>query len=113
MKAQFEIWLVTLNPARGTEPVKIRPAVVIQSNLLNQLDHLSTLICPITSWISEEENILRSGLGAKETGLEQDSEILVDQIRALDNRRFLEKFGKLSLEKALGLSEKLKAVKDF
>jgi mRNA interferase MazF len=86
---------------------------VIQSNLLNQLDHPSTLICPITSRLSLEENILRVRLDIKGTGLEQDSEILVDQIRALDNRRFLEKLGKLSSEKALELREKLKAVMDF
>lgn len=113
MKGQFEIWLVNLYPARGTAPGKIRPAVVILSNLLNQLDHPSILICPITSRVSQEENILRVGLGVIETDLEQDSEILVDQIRALDYRRFLEKLGKLSLEKALELSEKLKAVMDF
>lgn len=113
MKEQFDIWLVNLNPARGTEPGKIRPAVVIQTNLLNQLDHPSTLICPITSHLSAEENILRVRLDGKGTGLEQSSEILVDQIRALDNRRFLEKLGKLSSEKALELREKLGAVMDF
>ena len=36
-------------------------------------------------------------------GLEKAFEILVDQIRALDNGRFLEKLGKLSPEKALEL----------
>lgn len=113
MKEQFDIWLVNLNPARGTEPGKIRPAVVIQTNLLNQLDHPSTLICPITSQLSAEENILRVRLDGKGKGLEKGSEILVDQIRALDNRRFLEKLGKLSLEEALELREKLKAVMDF
>ena len=113
MKAQFEIWLVNLNPARGTEPGKIRPAVVIQSNLLNHLDHPSTLICPITSKLSIEENMLRVRIGIKGMGLEQDSEILVDQIQALHNRRFLEKLGKLNLEKTLELREKLKALMDF
>lgn len=113
MKAQFEIWLVNLNPSRGTEPGKIRPAIVIQTNLLNQLDHPSTLICPITSQLSEDENILRVIAEGNETGLEQKSEILVDQIRALDNRRFLEKLGKLSKEKALELQRKLKAVMDY
>lgn len=113
MKGQYEIWLVNLNPARGTEPGKIRPAVVIQTNLLNQLDHPSTLICPITSQLSAEENILRVSLAGEGTGLEKGSEILVDQIRALDNRRFLEKLGKLSLEKSLELREKLGAVMDF
>lgn len=113
MKEQFDIWLVNLNPARVTEPGKIRPAVVIQTNLLNQLDHPSTLICPITSQVSSEENILRVRLGATGTGLEQESEILVDQIRALDNRRFLEKLGKLNPEKASELRGKLGAVMDF
>ncbi len=105
--------MVNLNPARSTEPGKIRPAVVIQTNLLNHLDHPSTLICPITTQLSAEENILRVRLGSKGTGLEKGSEILVDQIRALDNRRFLEKLGKLSLEKSLELRGKLGAVMDF
>lgn len=113
MKEQFEIWLVNLNPSRGTEPGKIRPSVVIQTNLLNQLDHPSTLICPITSQLSDEENILRVKVEGKGTGLEQESEILVDQFRALDNRRFIEKLGKINKEKALELQRKLKAVLDF
>ncbi|MBC6366274.1 type II toxin-antitoxin system PemK/MazF family toxin [Algoriphagus sp. AK58] len=113
MKGQYEIWLVNLNPARGTKPGKIRPVVVIQTNLLNQLDHPSTLICPIITQLSAEENILRVRLDSEGTGLEKGSEILVDQIRALDNRRFLEKLGKLSSEKALELREKLGAVMDF
>ncbi len=113
MKEQFDIWLVNLNPARGTEPGKIRPAVVIQTNLLNQLDHPSTLICPITSQFSDSENILRVRIGTLGAGLEQNSEILVDQIRALDNRRFIEKLGKLSLEMSLELKGKLGALMDF
>lgn len=113
MKEQFDIWLVNLNPSKGTEPGKIRPAIVIQTNLLNHLDHPSTLICPITSQLSEEENVLRVRVEGKETGLNQESEILVDQIRALDNRRFLEKLGKTSKEKALELQNKLRAVLDF
>ena len=107
MKRQYENWLVNLNPARSTEPGKIRPAVVIQTNFLNHLDHPSTLICPITTQLSAEENILRVRLNSEGTGLEKGSEILVDQIRALDNRRFLEKLGKLSLEKSLELRGKL------
>ena len=113
MKEQFDIWLVNLNPARGTEPGKIRPCVIVQTNLLNQVGHPSTLICPITTKLSDEENILRVKVEGKDTGLDQESEILVDQIRALDNRRFMEKLGKISKEKALELRTKLKAVMDF
>ena len=86
---------------------------MIQTNLLNHSDHPSTLICPITTQLSDEENILRVRLDSEGTGFEKCSEILVDQIRALDNQRFLEKLGKLSLEKALELSGKLGEVMDF
>lgn len=113
MKEQFEIWLVYLNPSRGTDPRKIRPAVIIQTNLLNQAKHPSTLICPITSKIRAEENILRVRSGTQGTGLNQESEILIDQIRALDNRRFLEKLGRIDLTKSIEVLEKLKAILDL
>lgn len=45
--------------------------------------------------------------------LEKAFEILVDQIHALNNRRFLEKLGKLSSKKALELREKLGAGMDL
>jgi mRNA interferase MazF len=113
MKEQFEIWLVDLNPARGTDPGKTRPALVIQTNLLSQVNHPSTLICPITSQISQRENILRVRITKGDTGLDKVSEILIDQIRALDNRRFLERLGKLDNEKAKEIQWKLKAILDF
>ncbi|MFC3415454.1 type II toxin-antitoxin system PemK/MazF family toxin [Algoriphagus hitonicola] len=104
---------MNLNPAKGTEPGKIRPAVVIQTNLLNQFDHPSTLICPFTTQLSTKENLLRVRVGREGTGLEEISEILVDQIRALDNRRFLEMLGKLSPIKASELSKKIGGGLDF
>lgn len=110
---QFEIWLANLNPSRGTEPGKIRPVVVIQTNLLNQLAHPSTLILPISSQLTPEENILRVRLSKGKSGLEKDSEILIDQIRALDNRRFLEKLGALEAKEIAELRSKLKAILDF
>ena len=114
MKRQFDIWLVNLNPARGTEPGKIRPVVVVQTNFLNQLDHPSTLICPITSRLFHEENVLRVRLiGGKNTGLDQDSEILIDQLRAVDNLRFLERLGSIEKENAIELKEKLGLVLDL
>ncbi len=110
---QFEIWLANLNPSRGTEPGKIRPVVVIQTNLLNQTDHPSTLFLPISSHLTPEENILRVRLSIGKNGLDKDSEILIDQIRALDNRRFLEKLGTLEGKEIAELRIKLKAIFDF
>jgi mRNA interferase MazF len=81
--------------------------------LLNQITHPSTLICPLTSQLSAEENILRVRVGMTETGIDQESEILVDQIRALDNQRFIEKLGKLVPSKSIELHQKLQAILNF
>lgn len=113
MMKQYELWLANLNPARGTESGKIRPVVIIQTNLLNQTNHPSTLICPITTNLSTEANILRVTLDKTESGLDQESEVLIDQIRALDNRRLIEKLGSLNAKQASELRIKLKAILDF
>jgi mRNA interferase MazF len=84
-----------LNPRFGTEPCKIRPVVVIQTNLLNQV-HPSTIVCPITTTINPAAKILRIHVKKAEAGLSRDSDILVDQIRSIDNRRFKERLGELS-----------------
>ena len=43
-----EIWLVDLNPTRGQEMQKIRPVVVISSDLLQPIS--LRIIVPITTW---------------------------------------------------------------
>lgn len=107
---QYDIYLANLSPAKGTEPGKTRPVVVIQTNLLND-DHPSTIICPITTKINLEIDLLRVHLSAMET--ETDSDILVDQIRAIDNRRLLKKIGSLTKSQQTKLRENLKIVLDL
>ena len=92
---KFHIYLADLNPWLGTEPGKVRPVVVVQTDLLNNT-HPSTIICPLTTNISHDSKILRIHLSKKESGLEKDSDILVDQIRAIDNRRFKKPIGRLA-----------------
>ncbi|MBI5606232.1 MAG: type II toxin-antitoxin system PemK/MazF family toxin [Deltaproteobacteria bacterium] len=41
-------------------------------------------------------DVLRIHLKKGEAGLEQDSDIIVDQIRSIDNRRFLDHLGVIS-----------------
>ena len=93
---KFGVYLADLNPRRGTEPGKVRPVVIIQTNLLND-SHFSTLICPVTTGVVPQADFLRVHLTARDSGLEKDSDILVDQIRAIDNNRFLKRLGRLGL----------------
>ena len=107
---QFDIWLADLNPTIGTEPGKTRPVVIIQTDLLNEI-HLSTIICPITTNVKPEAEILR--LHLKKTQLPKPSDVLVDQPRAIDNKRFIKRLGKLSPEQAGLLKSNLKIVLDL
>jgi len=90
---KFHVYLADLHPGKGTEPGKIRPVVVLQTDLLNNI-HPSTIICPLTTKIKESE-VLRVHLSKKEINLDNDSDVLVDQIRAIDNRRFIKHIGRL------------------
>ena len=92
---KFHVYTVDLNPQFGTEPGKIRPVVVVQTNLLNP-EHPSTIVCPITTHVQAKANILRVHLKKHEAGLKKDSDIIVDQIRAIDNKRFKEHLGEIS-----------------
>ena len=55
---QYDIWLANLNPSKGTESGKIHPIVVIQTDLLNYI-HPSTLICPVTTNVLANTDILK------------------------------------------------------
>ena len=92
---QYEIWLADLNPQIGTETGKIRPVLVIQTDLLNQISHLSTLVCPLTTNITNGTSILRVSLRRGTANLYQDCDIMIDQMRAIDNKRLIKKIGSL------------------
>ena len=92
---KFHVYTADLNPRFGTEPGKIRPVVVIQSNLLNQ-EHPSVIVCPITTKLNPRAKLLRIHLKKGEAGLKTDSDIMVDQIRAIDNRRLGDHLGEIS-----------------
>lgn len=107
---QFDIWLADLNPSRGTEPGKTRPVVIVQTDLINEF-HLSTLVCPVTTNVKKDIDLLRVHL--KKNQLDKLSDVLVDQIRAIDNRRFIKKLGKLTKPQKEKLKENLRIVLDL
>lgn len=98
MKArQFEIWIADLNPRIGTEPGKVRPVVVVQTDLLNK-NHPSTVVCPITTNIQAGSEILRVHIASGMSGLDEACDVMIDQVRAIDNSRLVKKVGKLPAE---------------
>jgi len=89
MRNQGEIWLANLNPGRGTEPGKIRPVLILQNQALLDADHPSTLVIPLTSNLIDAAEPLRLRIAAQGS-LNKDSDLLVDQLRAIDNNRLID-----------------------
>lgn len=88
---QGEIWFADLNPIKGSEQGGPRPVVIISGNLLNE--HLNiVIVAPLTIKIKRYKGnpVL---MPSKSNGLEQESEILVFQIRSLSKERLLHKVG--------------------
>lgn len=102
-----DVWLVNLDPTIGHEIQKSRPALIIQNDLGNRYSPI-TIIAPITSQGTENvypfEVLIRSGKG----GLEKESKILFNQIRAVDKRRLIKKFGKFDDEIMVNVDEAIK-----
>jgi mRNA interferase MazF len=89
MPNRGDVWLANLNPIRGTEPGKTRPVLIVQAQALLDTNHPSTLIIPLTTKLVEDAEPLRLRVAA--TGrLRHDSDLLIDQLRTIDNRRLVQ-----------------------
>jgi mRNA interferase MazF len=110
---QFEIWIADLNPQIGTEPGKARPVLTVQTNLLNKIPHPSTIVCPITTNIKKDTDILRVHLKKGMAYLQQDCDIMIDQIRAIDNQRLVRKIGDLPFDLIAKIKENLMITLDL
>jgi mRNA interferase MazF len=88
MLRRGEIWLADLSPAFGTEPGKTRPVLIVQAQALLDAGHPSTYIIPLTTRLVSDAAPLRIRVPAA-GDLPRDSDLLVDQLRAIDNHRLV------------------------
>ncbi len=85
---RFEIWLVQLDPTRGSEIKKTRPCVVVSPDEMSALK--TAIVAPMTSkGVSYPTRIQYKFQGKK--GL-----ILLDQMRAIDKSRLIQKLDVIS-----------------
>ncbi|MFH0793905.1 MAG: type II toxin-antitoxin system PemK/MazF family toxin [bacterium] len=89
-----EVYLVDLDPTRGAEIRKTRPALVIQNDLVNRHSHL-TIVAAITTSVPSEIPPFKVFVRASEGGLGHDSVILLNQIRSVDKARLVRRVGRL------------------
>ncbi len=88
MKIRYgTLYLADLNPRFGTEAGKTRPVLVVQNDFLSEAGHPSTWVLPCTTRLLGE-NLLRVFIPAAIAGNEKDCEVMIDQSRTIDNKRF-------------------------
>ncbi len=107
------LMVVDFNPRVHTKPGKIRPAVVVQSDLVNEAGYPSTIVVPSTSKLVDDAGFLRLRLPAGTCGLEKESDLLVGQLIAVANLSFRKDLGPLPPEMILELDHRLSVLLDL
>lgn len=82
-----EVWVARLNPNPGAEIGKVRPVLVLQDDYLTEQGMPTVLVAPLTTQLRKSLEPLRVRLKARDR-LRKDSQIMTDQLRALDRTRF-------------------------
>ena len=93
-----EIWLIDFGIPVGSLPAKMRPAVVMQNDLLG-IKHLNTVVViPFTSNLVSSEHEPNIFFKKEETGLSKDSVAVIHLIGAVNKFCLEKKVSKLSEE---------------
>jgi mRNA interferase MazF len=84
-----EVFLVALDPTRGSEIRKTRPCVIVSPDELNA--HLRTVIvAPLTTGGGKYPFRVPCRFAGR------SGEVVVDQLRTVDRERFVRRLGRLS-----------------
>lgn len=89
-----DIFLANLEPIKGKEQGGVRPVLVLQNNISNKHSPV-TIVSAITSKIYEKEYPTNIFLNKKDSGLNKDSTVMLNQIRTIDKTRLIKKAGSL------------------
>lgn len=92
---RWHVYVVDLAPRVGTKPGKRRPCLAVQPTELAQEGLASTVVLPLTTRLTAADAFpLRVRVPSGTCGL-RASDIMVDQILAWENARFLDDLGEL------------------
>jgi mRNA interferase MazF len=89
-----DVYIVQLDPSRGSELKKTWPAVIIQNDVDNRYSPV-TIIAPITSKFDAKLYPTQVLVKPPEGGLRTDSIVLLNQIRVVDKSRLGRRLGAL------------------
>lgn len=82
------VYIIDFNPQIKTKRGKLRPALVLQSDLVTEAGYPSTIVVPTTTQLIDDPGILRLRVKKGQAGLKQDSDLLLGQLIAVSNESF-------------------------
>ena len=107
-----EIWLVDLEPTRGGEIRKTRPALVVSLKQFNAGPLKLAVICPMTTTL--RGNTMHIEIEPRMSGLNELSCILADQVRTVALERFLRRLGEVRSRKVMAeVADRLRILLDL
>lgn len=89
------LYIIDFNPRIRTKPGKLRPALVMQSDIVNEAGYPSTIVIPTTTRLVEDPGILRLRIQNGQAGLARESDLLLGQVIAVANESFRKEIGAL------------------
>ena len=105
MLKKGEIYLAKLNPKKGNEVGKIRPAVIISNDDENKI--LDTVILmPLSTDLIDNMEPYRMRIPQREN-LKEDSDLLINQVKTLSKLRIKEKIATVTDEEYKNIIENL------
>jgi mRNA interferase MazF len=110
---QNEIWLIDLDPTKGAEIQKKRPAIIVNNDALGKLP--LKVIVPITDWKDHYETApwFVKINPSQTNGLSKQSAVDCFQVRSLSQDRFIKKIGTVDGQVSEGIKEALRKVLDL
>lgn len=100
-----EVYIAQLDPTRGRELKKTRPVVIVSNNSLNEVSGM-VITVPITSGQYQYAHDIP--ISAPEGGLQKESVIVVEQIRAIDSERLGKRLGKIKVVTMVAIDQALR-----
>ena len=88
MVKRFEVYFIDLNPPIGSEINKIRPAVIVSPNEMNNALN-TVIIAPLTSTLKPYPMRVNCKVDGKQ------GQIALDHIRSVDKKRLKGKLGEI------------------
>jgi len=102
-----DVWLANLDPVVGSETGKTRPVLIIQNDVANEYSPV-VIVAALTTGVGPQEYPTEVHVLSPEGGLRKDSVILLNQVRTLDKRRLVERWGSLEPETMRRVDEALR-----